>query len=153
MRKFILALGLITGGSLTADQSDQMNSWEQDNYAQSLRQEIQKQQDLVNSLKNQIIRKDVIMPGAINNQFENAYTMLNVKQTLFNNFIGTPSIQSPLVQAKLLEIFRKDLISPGDLSELEVLVQQERPKYLKQTTGATTGATAAAAPTPMTVPK
>lgn len=124
MFKMILAAFLLTT-SPTLDQ------WEMDNFVSTLRQEVQKQQTLVNSIKSQIERKDVIYPGAINNEFENAYTMLNVKQTLFNNFVGTPSIKSPLVQQKLLEIFRKDLITPGDLSELDALAKQERPKYEK----------------------
>lgn len=137
MRRIMLALGLLSGGTLSAEPSDQMSRWEQENFEQALRQEIQKQRDLVNALKDQIMRKDIILPGGINNQFENAYTMLGVKETLYNNFIGTPSIQSPLVQAKLLEIFRKDLIMPSDLAELEALVKQERPKYVKPEPAAT----------------
>lgn len=133
----MLTLGLLLGGMANAEQNGRMSQWEQENFEQSLRLEIQKQQELVNSLKNQMMRKDIILPGAINNQFENAYTMLNVKQTLYNNFVGTPSIQSPLVQAKLLEIFRKDMIMPSDLAELEALVKQERPKYIKPAPSAT----------------
>lgn len=132
MRHFMLILTLLMGSALFGDQSQTLNQWEQNNFLQTLQQELQKQQGIVNDLKNQIARKDIILPGAINNQFENAVIMLNVKQTLYNNFVGTPSIQSPLVQAKLLELFRKDLITADDLAALEALVKQERPKYINK---------------------
>ena len=135
MHKLILSLGILTSPLLMADDSNPRNSmddYQEQNFLQTLQAQIQKQQDLVNQLKAQIERTDIIAPGAINNQFENAYTMLNVKKTLYSNFVGTPSIKSPLVQQKLLQIFAKDLITPGDLSELEALVQQERPKYINK---------------------
>src|SRR5688572_14869034 len=100
MRKVILALGLL-GATVDADEmSKQMQQYEQQNVLSQLQEEIQKQEKLVSDIKNQIVRTDVINPSSINSQFENAYTMLNVKKTLYANFVGTPSLQSPLVQQK-----------------------------------------------------
>jgi hypothetical protein len=124
---FVHAAPLSTPGD-----SQQLQEWDAQNFLNQLQGQIQKQQQLVSDLQKQVARKDVIYPASINNQFENAYTMLNVKKTLYANFANTPSIQSPLVQAKLLQIFQKDLITPADLAELESLVQQERPKYVHQ---------------------
>ena len=129
--KKLIGLCLLAFSSLVGEESEPMDGWEESNYIQLLQQEIQKQNDLVKSITSQIERRDIIIPADITSQFENAYTMLNVKQTLYNNFIDTPSIKSPRVRAKLLEIFRKTIITPADLSELERLVQEERPKYLK----------------------
>lgn len=130
MRNLIIAFGLIACSSLhAATETNSRNSVEIDNYLQNLQKEIQKQQTQVDALKNQLERTDVVTPGYVVTQFDNAYTMLNVKKTLYANFVGTASIQSPIVRAKLLQIFQKDIVSPGDLSELQALVTQERPKY------------------------
>lgn len=125
MYKFIMSLAIMAVPLIFAAQAV-----DEDRFLETLRGEIQKQSDLVNKLKDQIARTDIVAPSSINTQFENAYTMLNVKRTLYANFVGTPSIKSPLVQKKLLQIFQKDIITQADLSELEALVKQERPKFV-----------------------
>ena len=125
MYKFIMSLAIMAVPLIFAAQAV-----DEDRFLATLRGEIQKQSDLVNKLKDQIARTDIVAPSSINTQFENAYTMLNVKRTLYANFVGTPSIKSPLVQKKLLQIFQKDIITQADLSELEALVKQERPKFV-----------------------
>lgn len=125
MYKFIMSLAIMAVPLIFASQTV-----DEDRFLETLRGEIQKQSDLVNKLKDQIARTDIVAPSSINTQFENAYTMLNVKRTLYANFVGTPSIKSPLVQKKLLQIFQKDIITQADLSELEALVKQERPKFV-----------------------
>lgn len=145
MRYLLIAFGLMSVSALeAATKSDSSKSWEVQNYLQSLQNEIQKQQTTVDNLAASIERTDVITSSAINSEFENAYTMLNVKKTLYANFIGTPSLESPLVRAKLLQIFQKDLITPNDLSELQTLVQQERPKYVTPSTPTPAPATSTA---------
>lgn len=133
MRKYLLAFGLFSATTLYGyTDNDKMNQYETQNFLQTLQGEINKQQALVNQITQQAARTDVIYPAAITKEYENAYIMLNVKKTLYANFVDTPSIQSPLIQAKLLQIFKKSLVTPADLAELDVLVKQERPKYAPQ---------------------
>lgn len=145
MRKLLIAFGLISASALGAyTTNDNMNEWERRNFLETLQGELNKQQTLVNNIKQQAARRDVVNTGDITTQFENAYIMLNVKKTLFENFKGTPSIESPLIQEKLLQIFRKTIVTPGDLAELDALVKQERPKYAREPQSA--AYTSAAAP-------
>jgi hypothetical protein len=122
----ILPLSAETAPAATTDKVDMQG------YLNQLQQEIQKQLEVTNKLKDQLERKDVVNPGAMVDQFQNAYIMLSVKKTLYQNFVGTPSLQSPLVRELLLKIFQKDNITPDDLAQLEALVKQERPKYVNQ---------------------
>lgn len=131
MRKLVLALSLISASVHAAATVDPIAQMEMDQYLSQLQGEIQKQTDKVNNLKALVERTDTVVNAAKVFEFENAYTMLNVKKTLYANFVNTPSLQSPLVRAKLLQLFQKDLITAGDLAELEALVKQERPKYVK----------------------
>lgn len=96
-----------------------------------LEAEIKKQQDLVKAIQDQAKRTDIILPGTIVTEYENALTMLNIKRTLYGNFVNTPAVESPEVRNALLAIFKKTIITPGDLSQLDALVQQERPKYVQ----------------------
>jgi hypothetical protein len=116
-------------------------------FMQTLQGEIQKQAQFVQTLQNQINRKDVIQDSSIVFRYGNAVEMLTVKKTLYANFVNTPSIQSPLVRQKLLSIFQKELITAGDLAELQALVNQERPKYLPVPAPTPTVPTTPAAPT------
>lgn len=157
MRYLLIAFGLISSSAalVAEERIEPVNERETQSFLSTLQNEIQKQQNLVNSIKQQIERKDVIIPQVINTQFENAYTMLNVKKTLYANFVNTPSIKSPAVQKKLLQIFQKDMITSSDLSELEILVKQERAKYVRpETAPATTpSATTPVSPIPEQQPR
>lgn len=139
LKNLMFALSLVTTPILMAEAPATTEQTDVSSFLDTLKSEIKKQQDLVTKAKEQIERTDIVPPAAILNQFENAYIMLNVKQTLYANFAGTPSIQSPLVREKLLQIFKKDIITPGDLSELEALVKQERPKYVTPSTDNSAG--------------
>lgn len=105
-----------------------LSSQEMANYYQQLQAEIQKADDYTTK-----VMKDSNAPGHIISpvdrmKLETAATMMEVKKTLVGNFAGTPSLQSPLVREKLLNILKKDIITTADLLELQHLVDQERPK-------------------------
>jgi hypothetical protein len=58
---------------------------------------------------------------------ENAIINLEVKKTLYQKFVNSPSIRSPKVQNLLIQILSKDSIQPGDLAQLQSVVDAERP--------------------------
>lgn len=110
----------------------QANQGELESFYNQLQTELQRQNDLVQKLAASVARRDVVSTDANVIQFENANAMLAVKKTLYANFYNTPSVNSPIVRQKLLALFKKDLITTGDLSELQAIVDQERPKYIQQ---------------------
>lgn len=135
MRKLFVLFLLASSQIVAADstfQPVQANQSDLDSFYSELQVEIQKQNDLVQRLAASIERKDVVSTDANIIRFENANAMLGVKKTLYANFYNTPSVNSPLVRQKLLSIFKKELITTGDLAELQALVDQERPKYIQQ---------------------
>lgn len=103
-----------------------------DSFYQTLQSEIQKQAQFVNSLANGIKSTSQVSTDASVVRFENANAMLNVKKTLYSNFFNSPSVNSPLVRQKLVQLFKQEMITPADLSLLQAIVDQERPKYIQQ---------------------
>ncbi len=79
-----------------------------------------KVQTMWNNLQNQT----TIFPSVMIVEMEQAIAMLNVKKTLFLNFKDTPSVHIPAIRAKLLTIFKMDIISEVELLELQNLVSQ-----------------------------
>jgi len=135
MRKLFTMMLLASSPIFAADsnyQPTQTNQSDLDAFYGQLQVEIQKQNDLVQKLAASVERKDVVSTDANVIRFENANAMLGVKKTLYANFYNTPSVNSPLVRQKLLSIFKKELITTGDLAELQAIVDQERPKYIQQ---------------------
>lgn len=144
MKKFYLAAFAITSALTAADanfpgsetpqatQNPPANQADIDSFYQTLQAEIQKQAQFVNSLANQAASKSTITSDAMVARFENANAMLNVKKTLYANFYNTPSINSPLVRQKLVQLFKQEMITAADLSQLQAIVDQERPKWVPQ---------------------
>lgn len=136
MRKLFVFMMLASSPMFAADTTlqptQQTNQADLDSFYSELQSEIQKQNDLVQKLAASVERKDVVSTDANVIRFENANAMLGVKKTLYANFYNTPSVNSPLVRQKLLSIFKKELITAGDLAELQGIVDQERPKYIQQ---------------------
>ncbi|MCB1114507.1 MAG: hypothetical protein KDK62_07115 [Chlamydiia bacterium] len=133
MRSFILAFSLVSAAAIeAAPETTTTESRELKTFYNKLEEQIEIQQKRVEDIKSQIESREIIPPAAILAEFENAYIMLNIKRTLYGNFYGTPSVQSPAVREALLAIFEKTIITQGDLAQLEALVRQERPKYAGQ---------------------
>jgi hypothetical protein len=122
-------------------------------YQQQLFDEIKKQEQFVQSLQDEMARHDVVKTYADSARYENAVTMLDVKRTLVNNFVGTQSLQSPAVRSLLLSILQKELITPGDLAGLQNLVNSEKAKMqaLNPPTVPAPGPTGATVPQPSQV--
>lgn len=59
-------------------------------------------------------------------EFQQAITMLEVKKTLMNNFLGTESLRSAAVRSKLLNILNSSDITTADLAALQNLVLNEK---------------------------
>lgn len=90
--------------------------------------EIQRSEQYVNTIANKVTDQ-TRMPMTIDKmELQNAMIVLEVKKTLVGNFKNTLSIRSPLVRTYLLNLLKKKSISTADLSELQALVRQERPK-------------------------
>lgn len=129
----LLASPLMAADS-TAPNSTQLppaNQADLDSFYQTLQSEIQKQAQFVQSLAKGVESNKQVSTDASVIRFENANAMLNVKKTLYANFYNTPSVNSPLVRQKLVQLFQQEMITPADLSELQAIVNQERPKYVK----------------------
>lgn len=62
----------------------------------------------------------------------NAMIMLDVKRTLVNNFWDNPVTQNTGFQQRLINILNKDLITEGDLSELQNAADQIRASSIRQ---------------------
>lgn len=133
----LLASSSSFAADTTLQPQTQTSQADLDAFYGQLQTEIQKQNDLVQKLAASVERKDVVSTDANVIRFENANAMLGVKKTLYANFYNTPSVNSPLVRQKLLSIFKKELITTGDLAELQAIVDQERPKYVQQPTQST----------------
>lgn len=135
MRKLFAMLLLATSPMYAADTlTQEAQSTDLQNFYAQLQTEIQKQNELVQKLGASVSRNDVVSTDANVVRFENANAMLGVKKTLYANFYNTPSVNSPLVRQKLLQLFQKELITTGDLAELQAIVDQERPKYVQPAT-------------------
>lgn len=91
-------------------------------FYEELDEQIALQEVKVATLLEQIQSKTTIPSYVVTLNLQTAISMLEVKKTLYANFYGTASLTYPAIRAKLLTIFKKDLITQVDLAELSYLV-------------------------------
>lgn len=97
-------------------------------YEQQLNDQIHAAEEKVQKLLQEMSNSNHIISSADRIELANARTMLKVKITLVGNFVGTPSLRSPVIRERLLNILKKDRVEMSDLYELQTLVNQERAK-------------------------
>lgn len=99
-------------------------------YYASIKAQVDKQNALVEDMMQSLRERKTLFSQAQRAQMEQAIVMLDVKRTLYANFVGTESIKkSPLVRQKLLQVLSQSDITKADLASLQALVQQEKNRY------------------------
>jgi hypothetical protein len=99
---------------------------ETEEFYQQLQSEIDKGEKKVQYLLDKVKTRQEILSDIIRLELESAIVMLNVKKNLRQNFVGTQSLNSPLIREKLRVMFKKDLITELDILELKDLVAREK---------------------------
>ncbi len=122
----LLALTPVYGnayaGAGSSAQAAPLNQSQLQSYQQQLVQAVKNQENRVQQIQDKMARTDIVQTSADVAAYDNAILMLEIKRTLLGNFVGTPSLQNGAVRAKLLDIMNKDMVTPGDLAELQSLV-------------------------------
>ncbi len=97
-------------------------------YMRSLQNEVTLQEQRVQDIFRKMATSGRVLSAKDKIELNNAKTMIDVKQTLVNNFRGNPALKSPLVRKKLLSLLQMEYITPKDLSEFEELLSKEKAK-------------------------
>jgi len=105
-----------------------LNQEEMNVYTDAMQQAINKAQATVDQAAQFATRKDISPTWASKVQLKQAMMMLEVKKTLMNNFKNSPSLRSPLVRRKLLQVLNQDSVTISDLADLQNLVIEEKSK-------------------------
>lgn len=95
-------------------------------YNQQLQQAIQNAENRVATAQKFATRRDVAPTWDSKLELQQAITMLEVKKTLMNNFLGTESLRSAAVRTKLLNLLNSPDITTADLAALQNLVLNEK---------------------------
>lgn len=130
MLLFILILGVSLPVDMSAVWPPRNSPGEVDitGFESKMNDAVQKAENDVRALQAQATRRDMAPTWNTKLELENAIIQLDVKKTLVNNFKGTESLKSQLVQNKLLQVLNKPLITTADLADLQSLVLQEKNK-------------------------
>ncbi len=99
---------------------------EEAQYVQSLQDAVANQRKKVEELVQAMASSDRILTAMDRVSVDHAAAVLNVKETLYGNFVGTQSLRSPLVRNRLLALMQKESISPQDLAEFQGIVTEEK---------------------------
>lgn len=97
---------------------------------QVFEQEVQKALQAAEERVQEVVKRlgePAIYPSA-KIELEIATTQLEVKQTIWQNFMGASSLRSPVVRQKLLELLNKEEITGVDLLEFQKIVNDEKAK-------------------------
>lgn len=113
---------LFAGGGDYSTLTDQQRQ----QYEQALLNEIQVQEKRINDIMQHVASGQYVSTVVDNVRIRTASAVLQVKQTLYSNFVGTQSLRSPLVRQQLMDLMKKDDISPSDLAAFKALVEQEK---------------------------
>ncbi len=127
--QMLLATLLAFGSINSVNAADRNYTYDQlhlQAYNNQLLQEVRNQEQLVESLQNDMARTDTVQLQSGVSRYSNAVSMLDVKRILVNNFIGTPALQSATVRDLLLQVLKQELITPGDLAHLQSVVNSEK---------------------------
>lgn len=140
MKRFFsfLAVALLAFGvydySLSAEATAQeLTDSELNSYYAALKKQVDKQNQVVQGMMQSLEERKTIFSQAQRAQMEQAIIMLDVKKTLYSNFVGTETIKkSPAVRDMLLKVLSQNVITESDLASLQALVTQEKLRLKKQ---------------------
>lgn len=126
--KLFLCALLLPLGSLFAVVSDYqpLTDQQMSQYLQSLQGEIRLQEQRINNIMRDVANGQYVSTVVDNVRIRTASAVLQVKQTLYSNFVGTQSLRSPFVRQQLLNLMKKDEITTSDLAAFQSLVEQEK---------------------------
>ena len=94
---------------------------EQDFYEQ-LQDELQDSQKRLHDMVMEKAKNRSVFTHGRQVMLDSARNAMETKHTLYSNFYGTPSIQSPEVRKRLLDIFQSDEVTTDDLQDLQTVV-------------------------------
>lgn len=116
--------------TLFAEDAKEMTDSEVDAYYSSLKQQVDKQNKLVEDMLQSVKERKTIFSQAQRAEMENAIVDLDVKRTLYSNFYNKESVKkSPVIREKLLQVMSQRNITEADLASLQSVVQQEKNRY------------------------
>ena len=107
------------------------NASQSDSFHQALQKALTDQETRVRNLTAQATNRSNAPMSIDKVALGNAMIMLDVKRTLVANFWDNPVTQNPGFQQRLLQILNKDLITEGDLAELQNAADQVRAYNLR----------------------
>ena len=107
------------------------NSNQQDAFHQALQKALTDQETRVRNLTAQATNRTNAPMSIDKVALANAMIMLDVKRTLVANFWDNPVTQNSGFQQRLLQILNKDLITEGDLAELQNGADQVRASNMR----------------------
>ena len=116
---------------ISAESYPPLTEAERTSYYSKLNAEIQKQGEVIKEIIQTAANGDQVY-FSLDAELEHAKGMMEVKRTLVANFVETPSIRSAKVRDQLLAILRKETVSVADLTSLQMLVNEEKPKVLQE---------------------
>jgi hypothetical protein len=96
-------------------------------FNQAILNEVEKQDALAADLMKNM-RDSNSMSNADMAKLQIITTMVQVKRTLANQLLNTPSMQSPLVREAFLQIMQKPIIEENELVQLQLLIDSEKQK-------------------------
>lgn len=103
-----------------------------DKFRAELKEEVRKADEKAQAMQKGI-KLNKTSPMTIDKvAFGNAIMMLDVKKTLYTNFVNNPVIKSPAMQQALLTVMRKDIIQESDLAQLQNMADQVRAQMAKE---------------------
>lgn len=95
-------------------------------FYQQLQNQIKQQEQRVKKLYEKATSHANVPMWADKLELQNAIQVLEVKETLYGNFVNTPSVQNASIRDYLLKLFTKPDITEGDLSRLQAMVNENR---------------------------
>lgn len=128
MRYIIFFSFLLMGwGGLNA-QEDELQT-----FRLEMQRELARAQNNVQQLEKRVTDKHYAPQSSDKIALQNAIIMLDVKTTIVNKFSsGTTAINDPAVRQTILAILRKDMITAGDLTALQAVVNEAHRKEAQQ---------------------
>jgi hypothetical protein len=96
-------------------------------FVQQMNALIQAQENKVQGTLNRVNDQSLMPNDWDRVNGEQAIINLSVKKTIVEKFQNSPSLRSPLVRQALIQILSNEDIQPADISQLQSIVDSERP--------------------------
>jgi len=129
-RLFVLLLAVVCGASLSllsAELYTPLTPEEMAAFNQQILNEVQKQDALATDAL-QKMRDSASMSPAEMARLQVLVSMSQVKRTLANQLLNTPSMQSPAVRQAFLQVMQLPIIEERNLAQLQLLIDSEKAK-------------------------